>query len=105
MTLIEIFKALGDENRLKILQMLKKEELCVCEVIEELQHLTQPTISHHLKILKQAGLVKDRRDGKWIYYSINKAVLLEVKDFITKLTEPEMDCKQNGIKRKPKCEW
>ena len=103
MTLLEIIKALGDENRLKILHILKKEELCVCEVIEELQHLTQPTISHHLKILKQAGLVKDRRDGKWIYYSINNVALKEVKDFLSDLMEPVIADEQTKAKRKLKC--
>lgn len=73
----EFYKALGDETRLKILDMLTECEMCVCEIIDRL-HMTQPAVSHHLKILRQAGLVKDSREGKWIYYSLNTGVFQEV---------------------------
>jgi len=73
----EFYKALGDEVRLKILQMLSEQEMCVCEIIDRLD-MSQPAVSHHLKILRQAGLVKDSRDGKWIYYSLNDGVFGEV---------------------------
>ncbi|MEW5919583.1 MAG: metalloregulator ArsR/SmtB family transcription factor [Bacillota bacterium] len=65
------FKALGEEVRLKIIEMLLPGELCVCEIMEQLG-LSQPAVSHHMKILKQAGLVSDRREGKWIHYSLDK---------------------------------
>lgn len=65
----EFFKALSDESRLRILRLLARQEKCVCELMEELK-MTQSAVSHHLKILKQAGLVKDSRDGKWIFYSL-----------------------------------
>ena len=71
------YKALGDETRLKILEMLSEREMCVCEIIDRLE-LTQPAISHHLKILRQAGLVTDSREGKWIYYTLNDGVFQEV---------------------------
>ncbi|NPV92322.1 MAG: winged helix-turn-helix transcriptional regulator [Firmicutes bacterium] len=64
------FKALGDETRLRIIRMLSEREMCVCELIDVLP-MSQPAVSHHLKILKQVGFVNDRRDGKWIYYSLN----------------------------------
>lgn len=64
------FKALSDETRLKILSLLTKHELCVCEIIDELD-MTQSAVSHHLKILKNAELVEDRREGKWIYYRLH----------------------------------
>jgi len=67
--LAQIFKALGDETRLKIVEMLLGKELCVCDILDAFDK-TQPVISHHLKILKYAGLVADSRDGKWIYYSL-----------------------------------
>ena len=70
--LLELFKALGDETRLAIVQMLLGKELCVCDVLDAFD-MSQPTISHHLKILRQAGVVQDERQGKWIYYSLNPA--------------------------------
>lgn len=73
----ELYKALGDETRLKIIQMLSKQEMCVCEIIDRLDK-SQPAVSHHLKILKQAGLVVDSRDGKWIYYSLYDGVFEDV---------------------------
>lgn len=69
------FKALGDETRLKIVQMLRGRELCVCDIMAAFA-MTQPAISHHLKILKQAGVVQDSREGKWIYYSLNPAMFV-----------------------------
>lgn len=69
----EFYKALGDETRLTILELLAGREMCVCEIIDRLG-MSQPAISHHLKVLKQAGIVKDSREGKWIYYSLNEAV-------------------------------
>lgn len=73
----EFYKALGDEIRLKILHMLTEQEMCVCEIIDRLE-MSQPAVSHHLKVLRQAGLVKDSRDGKWIYYSLDTGVFGEV---------------------------
>lgn len=73
----EFYKALGDETRLKIIKMLSGHEMCVCEIIDKLD-MSQPAISHHLKILRQAGLVKDSREGKWIYYSLNDGVFKDV---------------------------
>ncbi len=73
----EFYKALGDETRLKILQMLAEQEMCVCEILDRLD-ISQPAVSHHLKILKRAELVKDSREGKWIYYALNNSVFREV---------------------------
>jgi len=66
----QMFKALGDETRLKIIHMLIGRELCVCDILDAFGDKSQPIISHHLKTLKHAGLVTDARDGKWIYYSL-----------------------------------
>lgn len=68
----EVFKALGDETRLAIVQMLVGRELCVCDILDAFD-MSQPAISHHLKILRQAGVVRDTREGKWIYYSLSPA--------------------------------
>ncbi len=70
------FKALADETRLRILRLLEVREMCVCEVMVALD-LTQPTASHHLGLLENAGLVKDRKEGKWVFYSISGPELLE----------------------------
>ncbi len=72
----KVFKALADSIRLRILGLLSSREMCVCEVMVALD-LTQPTASHHLRILENVGLVKDRKEGKWVFYSIAKPELLE----------------------------
>ena len=64
-----LFKALGDTTRLKIMMLLDIREMCVCEIMVAL-NLTQPTASHHLGILEAVDLVKDRREGKWVFYSL-----------------------------------
>lgn len=66
----QICKALGDENRLKIITLLTNGEKCACELLEQF-NITQPTLSHHMKILSECMLVKSRKDGKNTYYEIN----------------------------------
>jgi len=65
-----VFKAFCDENRLTILQMLQTGEKCACVLLEKLE-ITQPTLSHHMRILVDSGIVIGRKEGKWMYYSIN----------------------------------
>jgi ArsR family transcriptional regulator len=72
----KILKALADAIRLRILSLLSSREMCVCEVMVALD-LTQPTASHHLRILENVGLVKDRKEGKWVFYSIANPELFE----------------------------
>lgn len=67
--LAELFKVFGDSTRIRILYILSQSELCVCDIAEVLG-LTQPAVSYQLKALKQARLVKNRRDGKTVYYSL-----------------------------------
>ncbi len=74
-------KALADETRLTVLTMLQDGEMCVCEIMEALP-LSQPAVSHHLKLLRQAGLVTDRRQGKWIYYRIDLEALEAVGELL-----------------------
>lgn len=69
-SVLPLFKALSDETRLSILLLLEKNELCVCDIAETLDK-TQPNISFHLSMLKEAGLITDRKSGRWIHYSIN----------------------------------
>ena len=61
-------KALGDETRMRILALLENQELCACQIIEMFE-LANSTISRHLAVLKQAGLVQSRKSGRWIYFS------------------------------------
>lgn len=72
----KLFKALADPTRLRILRLLEIREMCVCEVMIALG-LTQPTASHHLGILENAGLVKSRKEGKWVFYKIANPKLIE----------------------------
>ena len=63
------FKALADETRVRILRLLMLREMCVCEIMVAL-NLTQPTASHHLGILEKEGIIKRRKEGKWVFYAI-----------------------------------
>ena len=80
-----ICKALGDANRLKIIQMLSDGEKCACKILERF-NITQPTLSHHMKILVKCGLVNDRKEGKWRHYSLNNGTFIKFKVFIDTLT-------------------
>ena len=65
-----MFKAFCDENRIRILKMLTSGEKCACKMLEEL-NISQPTLSHHMKILCDSGVVVGRKEGKWMHYSIS----------------------------------
>ena len=67
-----VFKAFCDENRLMILEMLQGGEKCACVLLERLD-ITQPTLSHHMKILVESGIVTSRKEGKWTHYSISES--------------------------------
>jgi ArsR family transcriptional regulator len=74
--LATIFKALSDETRLRIIKLLEQGELCVCDITAALD-MVQPKVSFHLSTLKESGLIKDRKQGKWIHYSLNEADLFK----------------------------
>ena len=80
-----ICKALGDYNRLQIIQMLSDGEKCGCKLLEAFE-ITQPTLSHHMRILCECGLVNDRKEGKWHHYSLNCETLQGFKRFIEGLS-------------------
>lgn len=67
--LLNVFKALSEETRLRIVKLLEHGELCVCDIVAALD-MIQPKVSFHLAVLKEAGLIKDRKQGKWTHYSI-----------------------------------
>lgn len=83
-----VFKALGDENRIHILKLLRGGEKCACKLLEEL-NISQPTLSHHMKILCDAGLVTGRKDGKWMHYSICCDGVKQVRNLLQSLLSPE----------------
>ena len=93
-----VFKAFCDENRLRILQMLAGGERCACKLLEELD-VTQPTLSHHMKILCDAGIVIGRKEGKWMHYSISEEGVrcareyLEGFSFSVEATDKKSCCK------------
>jgi len=74
--LATIFKALSDETRLRIIKLLEQGELCVCDITAALD-MVQPKVSFHLSTLKEAGLIKDRKSGKWIHYSLSDSDLFK----------------------------
>lgn len=81
-----MFKAFCDENRLQILQLLQNGERCACNLLEEMQ-ITQPTLSHHMKILCDAGVVSGRKEGKWMYYSISDEGMKNIKECLDQLAK------------------
>lgn len=81
----QVFKAFCDVNRLQILEMLRSGEKCACELLDELQ-IGQSTLSHHMKILCDSGIVTGRRDGKWTYYSISESGSMYAGELLKLLT-------------------
>jgi ArsR family transcriptional regulator, arsenate/arsenite/antimonite-responsive transcriptional repressor len=67
--MVKVFKAVADPNRIRILKMLQKKKMCVCELSAVLG-ITQPSVSRHLSMLRDAGLVRDERDSQWINYEL-----------------------------------
>ncbi len=80
-----ICKALGDPNRLQIIRMLSDGEKCGCKLLEAFE-ITQPTLSHHMKILCDCGLVTDRKEGKWHHYALNGKTFIDFQRFMGNLS-------------------
>ena len=103
----EMFKALGDENRLKLMEELKDGEKNAGELLDKLS-VTQPTLSHHMKILCDSGIVESRKEGKWTYYSISaegKAELLDIiNSFNIARKKPSFDIEDIVVKAEEKPE-
>jgi ArsR family transcriptional regulator len=78
------FHALSDETRLQIIERLSEGEQCVCDLTSMLD-TTQSRLSFHLKTLKDAGILTDRREGRWVYYAVNAEVIEEVAQFVSSL--------------------
>lgn len=93
-----MFKALCDENRLQILELLRNGERCACSLLEEMQ-ITQPTLSHHMRILCDSGVVAGRKEGKWMHYSISKGGVEKLKkclDYFAKDSDGISDNSKGG---------
>ena len=88
---VPVYKAMGDETRLRILEMLSCGELCACKILEAF-NITQPALSYHMRILTDCGLVNGRRDGAWMRYSINVEQRNAAVAFLQALTTEKADC-------------
>ena len=83
-TTLRLFRALGDETRLRLLEQLHGGEQCVCDLTDELE-ASQSRLSFHLKTLKDAGLVTDRREGRWSYYTLARDAIVETEELLSTL--------------------
>ena len=94
---LRVFRALGDENRLRLLERLREGEQCVCDLSDSLG-ASQPLLSFHLKTLKEAGLVTDRREGRWVYYALNTDTVDEMRRLLGDL-KPARDARPRATRR------
>jgi len=83
---VSLFHALSDETRLVLLERLNEGERCVCELTDAMK-ASQSRLSFHLKVLKDAGLIRDRREGRWMYYSIDPAAIEELEAVVDTLKQ------------------
>jgi ArsR family transcriptional regulator len=79
---VTIFKALSEPLRVEVIELLREQEMCVCDLCDRL-NVAQSKLSFHLKTLKQAGLVRSRQEGRWIYYRLNLAKLVELEEYLS----------------------
>lgn len=98
-----IFKALGDSTRLKIIEMLSCGALCACDILESFQ-ITQPTLSYHMKILTDCGLVKGNKEGSWMRYRNNTELIENITEYWNTITSEQDDCICKETKEGNKCE-
>lgn len=92
---IELFHALSDETRLEIIELLRRGERCVCELTDQLD-AAQSRLSFHLRVLKDAGVVRDRKDGRWVYYELDAEVFEEMETLVSEM-------KPRALKRTEPC--
>ncbi len=92
---IELFHALSDETRLEVIELLRRGERCVCELTDTLD-AAQSRLSFHLRVLKDAGVVRDRKDGRWVYYELDAEVFEEMETLVSEM-------KPRALKRTDAC--
>ena len=90
-----LFHALSDETRLALLERLKGGEHCVCELTDAMK-AGQSRLSFHLKVLKEAGLIQDRREGRWMYYSLNPDAIEELEELVDTLKKAAKSAVSSG---------
>jgi ArsR family transcriptional regulator len=81
---VELFHALSDETRLQIIELLRKGERCVCDLTDTLD-AAQSRLSFHLRVLRDAGIVRDRKEGRWVHYELNREAFDEAETLIDEL--------------------
>ena len=85
-TMVARFKALSDPLRLEVIELLRSQEMCVCDLRDRMD-IAQSKLSFHLKTLREAGLISARQDGRWIYYSLNPAEFGELEAYLSTLRQ------------------
>lgn len=88
--IVKMLKAIADENRLQMINLLSCENLCSCHFVNILE-ISQPNVSHHLKILKEAGLIKASKRGRWIDYSLDEENVALIKNELNNILEKNTD--------------
>lgn len=96
--LITVFKALSEETRLRIIKLLEGGELCVCDLVAALD-MSQPKVSFHLNVLKEAGLVKDRKQGKWTHYRVETSDMFRRMLILSVVEKIERDIVAGDVAR------
>ncbi len=93
-----LFKAISDQTRLKIVDILSGGEMCACQLLDNFT-ITQPTLSYHMRILCESGLVQGKRDGAWMYYRLDGDVVENISEFLFKIkSNTKQAFKEQGIK-------
>ena len=101
---IKILKAFADENRLAVIELLMDGSKCGCELLEALK-IGQPTLSHHMRILCEAGLVDAYKEGKWMHYSLSAEGMARAKELVEQyIRYPEQAARRSDCCRKVPCE-
>src|SRR3954452_17959035 len=90
---IELFHALSDETRLEIIELLRKGERCVCELTDSLD-AAQSRLSFHLRVLRDAGIVRDRKDGRWVHYELDRSAFNEIESLVASMNPREVSRSQ-----------
>lgn len=93
---VPIFKAFSDETRLKIIDMLSCKEMCACDILEKV-HISQSTLSYHMKALIECGIINGVKDGSWMRYSLNQNKVLEFQSFLSNITKEKLECICNEV--------
>lgn|SRR5690554_1511495 len=83
---VPVFKAISDETRLKIIDLLSSQKLCACDLLEQFS-ISQSTLSYHMRILSDSGLVRGEKEGSWVRYALNRQRSDEVMAFLKEITQ------------------